>query len=497
MPRPRCAPSWRVGSMITMVLLALLAIPALAMAQATPDATPAAAPTTAPSAAAAAAPAAPVDAVLIGAAADGTKYEINTGDHAWMLVSTALVLMMTGPGLALFYGGLVRRKNVLPTMMQSFILMAVVTVVWAVIGYSLAFDAGNAFFGGLRFMFLREVGADPVEYAATIPHTTWMVYQLMFAIITPALISGAYAERIKFSSMLVFSILWLLFIYCPMAHMVWGKGGLLNAWNGGRINAIDFAGGTVVHISSGVSALVAALVLGKRKGFGRIAMAPHSVVISVIGAALLWVGWFGFNAGSALGAGALASSALVTTHFAAAAATLGWLFAEWLKSGKPTVLGAISGAVAGLVVITPAAGFVSPMSAIIMGLAGGIVCFFAATSLKHALGYDDSLDAFGVHGVGGTLGAILTGVFAVSNIPSTYTAEKFGLITGGTGLITAQLLATGITWGVALVGAFILLKLVDLIMGLRVSLRRRRTRPRDLCCSATPARWSCTRFASV
>jgi len=470
MPRPRCAPIWRVGFLVPMILLALLAIPSLALAQATPDAVP----TTAPSAAAVAAP---VDAsqVLIGAGADGTAYKIDTGDHAWMLVSTALVLMMTGPGLALFYGGLVRRKNVLATMMQSFILMAVVTIVWAVIGYSLAFDAGNAFFGGFRFMFLREVGAAPSEYAATIPHTTWMVYQLMFAIITPALISGAYAERIKFSSMLVFSILWLLFIYCPMAHMVWGKGGLMNAWNGGKINAIDFAGGTVVHISSGVSALVAALVLGKRKGFGSLAMPPHSVVISVIGAALLWVGWFGFNAGSALSAGALASSALVTTHFAAAAATLGWLFAEWLKSGKPTVLGAISGAVAGLVVITPAAGFVTPMSAIIMGLAGGIVCFFAATSLKHALGYDDSLDAFGVHGVGGTLGAILTGVFAAAavNMPPIFKVEgqpdKLGLIEGSTTLFTNQLIATGITWVFALIGAFVLLKIVDVVMGLRVT----------------------------
>jgi Amt family ammonium transporter len=456
-----------------MIVLALLSLSTLAMAQATPDAA-AAAPTTAPSAAAAAAP---VDAsqVLVGAAADGTTYKVDTGDHAWMLVSTALVLMMTGPGLALFYGGLVRRKNVLATMMQSFILMAVVTIVWAVIGYSLAFDAGNAFIGGFRFMFLHGVGAEPSEYATTIPHTTWMVYQLMFAIITPALISGAYAERIKFSSMLVFSILWLLFIYCPMAHMVWGKGGLLNAWNGGKINAIDFAGGTVVHISSGVSALVAALVLGKRKGFGKVAMPPHSVVISVIGAALLWVGWFGFNAGSALSAGALASSALVTTHFAAAAATLGWLFAEWLKSGKPTVLGAISGAVAGLVVITPAAGFVSPMSAIVMGLLGGIMCFFAATSLKHALGYDDSLDAFGVHGVGGTLGSILTGVFAAAaiNMPPVFKVagqpDKFGLIEGSTTLFTNQLLATGLTWVVALVGAFILLKLVDVVMGLRVT----------------------------
>src|SRR4051812_47582678 len=381
---------------------------------------------------------APVDIKDVGA--------INSGDTAWMLVSAALVLMMTGPGLALFYGGLVRRKNVLATMMQSFILMAIVSVVWAVVGYSLAFDVGNPFIGGFRFAFLHNVADAPVEYAPTIPHTTWMVYQLMFAIITPALISGAYAERIKFSSMVTFSVLWLLVIYCPMAHMVWGKGGLLNAWNGGKINAIDFAGGTVVHISSGVSALVAAIVLGKRKGFGTVAMPPHSVVISVIGAALLWVGWFGFNAGSALSAGPLASAAFIATHFAAAAATLSWVLAEWIRHGKPTVLGAISGAVAGLVVITPAAGFVSPMSAIVMGLIGGVVCFFGATTLKQMMGYDDSLDAFGVHGLGGTLGAILTGVFAVSNIPSGYSTTNFGLITGGKALFGAQLMAVALTW---------------------------------------------------
>jgi Amt family ammonium transporter len=406
---------------------------------------------------------------------DGEAFEakeVNTGDTAWLLTSSALVLMMTGPGLALFYSGLVRRKNVLATMMQSFILMAAVSVVWAVIGYSLAFAEGNAFIGGFRFAFLREVGAAPAEYAATIPHTLWMVFQLMFAIITPALICGAYAERMKFSSMLLFSILWLLFIYCPMAHMVWGKGGLLNAWNGGRINAIDFAGGTVVHISSGVSALVCALVLGKRRGYGQVPMPPHSVVLSVIGAALLWVGWFGFNAGSALGAGALASNAFITTHFAAAAGALGWAFAEWVKSGKPTVLGAISGAVAGLVVITPAAGFTIPMYAILMGLAGGIGCFLASTTLKHALGYDDSLDAFGVHGVGGTLGALFTGVFAssvVGNIPAVYTADSFGLVEGNFILLGNQALATLLTWVFAGVASFVLLKLVDLVTGLRVS----------------------------
>ncbi|MGE5608288.1 MAG: ammonium transporter, partial [Bacillota bacterium] len=314
--------------------------------------------------------------------------KIDTGDTAWMLTSSALVLMMTGPGLALFYSGLVRRKNVLGTMMQSFVLMAMVSVVWAIVGYSLAFDAGNSFIGGLRFAFLREVGNDPAEYAATIPHTTWMVFQLMFAIITPALICGAYAERMKFSSMLLFSVLWLLVIYCPMAHMVWGKGGLFNAFLGGKIGALDFAGGTVVHISSGVSALMCALILGKRRGYGEIPMPPHSVVLSVIGAALLWVGWFGFNGGSALAANGLASSAFVVTHFAAAAAALGWMFAEWIKTGKPTVLGAISGAVAGLVVITPASGFTTPMYALIMGAAGGVVCFFAATVVKQILGYD-------------------------------------------------------------------------------------------------------------
>jgi Amt family ammonium transporter len=395
---------------------------------------------------------------------------INSGDTAWMMTSSALVLMMTGPGLALFYSGLVRRKNVLATMMQSFILMAVVSILWAFVGYSLAFAEGNAFIGGFRFAFLREVGTAPSEYAGSIPHQLWMVYQCMFAVITPALICGAYAERMKFSSMLMFSILWLLGVYCPMAHMVWGKGGLLNAWNGGQVLAIDFAGGTVVHIASGVSALICCLVMGKRRGYGKIPMAPHSVVLSLIGAALLWVGWFGFNAGSALSAGGLAVSAFCTTHFAAAAATLGWMLAEWLKSGKPTVLGAISGAVAGLVVITPASGFVTINSAIMMGLIGGVVCFFSATALKHALGYDDSLDAFGVHGVGGTVGAILTGVFAVYAIngPPAYTGGKLGLLEGGPAL-TAQLIATGITWVLAAVGSFILLKITDVVTGLRVT----------------------------
>jgi Amt family ammonium transporter len=286
----------------------------------------------------------------------------------------------------------------------------------------------------------------------------------MFAIITPALICGAYAERMKFSSMLLFSVGWLLVIYCPLAHMVWGKGGLFNAFNGGRIPALDFAGGTVVHISSGVSALVCALLMGKRRGFGKTPMPPHSVVLSVIGAALLWVGWFGFNGGSAVASNGLASAAFVNTHFAAAAATLGWMFIEWMKSGKPTVLGAISGAVVGLVVITPAAGFTTPMWAILMGFAGGIICFFAATSLKHAMGYDDSLDAFGVHGTGGTLGAILTGVFAIGAVNT-----KPGLVDGNPGQVVNQLWAVLLTWGIAAIGSLILLKIVDVIVGLRVS----------------------------
>jgi Amt family ammonium transporter len=400
---------------------------------------------------------------------------INNGDVAWMLTSSALVLMMTGPVQALFYSGLVRRKNVLATMMQSFILMAIVSVIWALIGYSLAFAEGNAFIGGFRFAMLKEVGSTPVEYAGTIPHQLWMVYQCMFAIITPALICGAYAERMKFSSMVMFSILWLLAVYCPMAHMVWAKGGLLNAWNGGKFLAIDFAGGTVVHIASGVSALVCCLVMGKRRGYGKVPMTPHSVVLSLRGAAGVWVGWFVYTAGSALGAGAGAVCAFSTTHSAAAAPTLGWVIAEWLKTGKPTVLGAISGAVAGLVVITPAAGYVTINSALLMGLIGGVVCFFSATSLKHLLKYDDSLDAFGVHGMGGTLGAILTGVFAVYAIngPPAYLAAgstegKLGLLEGGSAL-SAQLIATGLTWVLAAVGSFILLKITDLACGLRVT----------------------------
>jgi Amt family ammonium transporter len=409
---------------------------------------------------------APAQAGSISPVKIGEIKDINSGDTAWMLVSSGLVLLMTAPGLALFYGGLVRRKNVLGTMMHSFILMGLVSILWAVVGYSIAFDVGNPFFGHLRFAFLSGVGFAPVEYAPTIPHTTFMIYQCMFAIITPALISGAYAERMKFSAMLLFSSLWLLLIYCPLAHMVWGKGGFLNAFMPGGLNfgALDFAGGTVVHISSGVSALVCALLLGKRVGFGQTPMPPHSVVLSVIGAGMLWVGWFGFNGGSALGANGLASNALVATHFAAAAGALAWAFVEWIRGGKPTVLGAISGAVAGLVAITPASGFTTPMWSIVIGLSAGVVCYFAATSMKHLFGYDDSLDAFGVHGVGGTLGAILTGVFAVGAINS----GKSGLIEGNLHQFINQLIAVGTSWVLASVGSLILLKIVDLVVGLRV-----------------------------
>src|SRR5437764_7775933 len=294
----------------------------------------------------------------------------SSADNAWMLTSSALVLMMTGPGLALFYGGLVRKKNVLSTMLQSFAMMAVISVLWALVGYSLSFGSGNGFIGGFHNLFLRGVGLQPeADYSATIPQQTFMIYQLMFAIITPALITGAFAERMKFSAMLLFMILWSFLVYDPMAHMVWGKGGLLNAALGGSFPTLDFAGGTVVHVTSGVSALVCALYLGRRLGYPNTTMTPHSVVLSFVGACLLWVGWFGFNAGSALAAGNLATSAFVATHFAAAAAVVGWAGAEWVRNGKPSALGAISGAVAGLVAITPAAGFVSPMAALFIGLA--------------------------------------------------------------------------------------------------------------------------------
>jgi ammonium transporter, Amt family len=398
----------------------------------------------------------------------------SAGDNAWMLTSAALVLLMTGPGLALFYGGLVRRKNILGTMMQSFAMMGLVTILWPIIGYSLAFAHGNAFIGGFDHVFLHNVGLLPnKDYGATVPEQTYMVYQLMFAIITPALITGAFAERMKFSGMAVFLSLWSLLVYCPMAHMVWGAGGLLNS-NGGKCPSFDFAGGTVVHVTSGVSALVTALYLGKRIGYPKVPMPPHSLVLSFIGACLLWVGWFGFNAGSAVAASPLATSAFINTHFAAAAAALGWTVAEWVRNGKPTALGAISGSVAGLVAITPASGFVQPMSALLIGFVAGIICAMMVFEVKMRLGYDDSLDAFGVHGAGGTLGALLTGIFATAAINPAYGNDASGkpiptgVIDGHWGQMVNQIAGIAIAWGLSIVGTLILLVVVDKIVGLRV-----------------------------
>jgi Amt family ammonium transporter len=399
---------------------------------------------------------------------------VNSGDNAWMLVSCALVLMMTGPGLALFYGGLVRRKNVLSTMMHSMFLMGLMSLLWFLYGYSVAFADGNALFGNpATFFMMRGVSASEpnATYAATIPHQTFMLFQLMFAIITPALISGAYAERIKFGAMVLFTILWATVVYFPLAHMVWGNGGLFNWALGGKIPALDFAGGTVVHISSGVSALVCAVVVGKRLGYPGQPMPPHNVVYSMVGAALLWVGWFGFNAGSALSAGSGATSAFAATHFAAAAAAVSWAGTEWVLRGKPSALGAASGMVAGLVAVTPAAGFVSIPAAVAIGLVAGVACYLAAAKLKYALGYDDSLDAFGVHGVGGTLGALLTGLLASKEVNPALFKEEAGTVvydySGGAGQCFNQLLAAGITWVWAAVASFVLLKIIDALVGLR------------------------------
>ncbi len=394
---------------------------------------------------------------------------ISSGDNAWMLVSAALVLLMTAPGLALFYGGLVRSKNVLSVLMQCFAMMALVSVMWALIGYSLGFAPGSAFIGGFRYLGLHGVGARPSVYAPTIPHTTFMLFQMMFAIITPALITGAFAERMKFSAMLLFLGLWSLLVYCPMAHMVWGQGGWLNA-SGGSVPSLDFAGGTVVHITSGISALVCALYLGKRVGYPQQPMMPHSLVLSVVGAGLLWVGWFGFNAGSALSAGALASAAFAATHFAAASGALSWGAAEWIHNGKASMLGVISGAVAGLVAITPASGFVTPMAALLIGICAGLVCFFMVTTVKRHFGYDDALDAFGVHGIGGTLGALLTGVFATRAInPAFGPGQPVGGVDGHWVQVLHQAAGAATAWGIAAVGSLILLWVVDRTVGLRVS----------------------------
>ena len=414
------------------------------------------------------------------------------GHNAWMLTCAALVLFMTAPGLAMFYGGLVRKKNVLSVLMQCLFLMGLMTVIWGLYGYSLSFggsrpatsdeqaeNAYSPYIGNAEFVLMRNVQR---EYNATtkevttpmegaIPRLTHMLFQGMFFIITPALICGAFAERMKFSTMVVFTVLWGTLVYCPLCHWVWDAG-LLAYGPGLAGGALDFAGGTVVHISSGVSALVCALLLGRRLGFGTEPMPPHNLTYTVLGAAMLWVGWFGFNAGSELASDGLAASAFCTTHFAAAAGTIAWAGMEWITRGKPSVLGAASGAVAGLVCITPAAGFVQPMSALIMGAAAGVVCFYSCTALKRTFKYDDSLDAFGVHGVGGTLGAILTGVFA------TVDAADYGLVSGGNpvglvdgnvNLLLGQLVAVAITWILAALATFVILKILDATMGLRVT----------------------------
>ena len=403
------------------------------------------------------------------------------GDNAWMLVSSALVLMMTGPGLALFYSGLVRKRNVLGTMMQSFAMMAVITLVWAVCGYSLVFAPGNGFIGGFQYLFLRGVGAEPnAVYAATIPHQTFMIYQLMFAIITPALIAGAFAERVRFGAMMLFSTLWVFLVYFPTAHMVWGTGGFLNASLGGRFPVLDFAGGTVVHIISGFSALVTALYIGKRSGYPHESMKPHSLVLSFIGACLLWVGWFGFNAGSALAASALATSAFVATHLASASGAVAWMLAEKLRNGKASALGAISGSVAGLATVTQGAGFVQPFSAVLIGLAAGGGCYYMVAVAKEKLGYDDSLDAFGVHGVGGLMGCLLTGVFATRAVNGLFKlpsgqAGPVGWIDGNPGQIANQLVGAGIAIALAVVGTLVALRITQWITPLRVEEREEST----------------------
>ena len=396
----------------------------------------------------------------------------SAADNAWVLICSALVLLMTIPGLALFYGGLVRQKNVISTMLKSLICVGIATLMWALFGYSLVFSEGNAFIGGFDFAFLRGVGADPnPDYAATIPQQTFMIFQLMFAVITPALITGAFAERIRFPAKIAFTSLWMVIVYYPLAHMVWGKGGFLNAVAGGTIPALDFAGGTVVHVSSGVSALVCAIYLGRRVDYRNSPTPPHSTVLSLIGAALLWFGWFGFNAGSALSANALATNAFVTTHFAAAAAMLSWTLIDWLKHGKPTAIGAISGAVAGLVCITPAAGFVTPMSALIIGFIAGGVCYLMVVEVKKIFGYDDTLDVFGIHGVGGAVGAIATGVFATASVNPIFKDAAVGLADGNASQILNQLAGILIAAALAAVGTLVILKLVDLAIGLRVSKR--------------------------
>ncbi len=433
----------------------LLAVPALADDQATPGA------------------------AAVPAAAAAVAAKLDSGDTAWMLTSTALVLMMTIPGLALFYAGMVRKKNILATIMQSFTICCLVTVTWMVAGYSLAFTNGNPYIGDLSRFFLAGFGANwdkafvlgagaDGATPLTVPESVYMMFQMTFAIITPALIAGAFADRMKFSAMCLFMVLWSLFVYSPIAHWVWSATGWLGAGVFGLPGAADFAGGTVVHINAGIAGLVACLVLGKRVGYGSENMAPYNVAYAVIGASLLWVGWFGFNAGSAVAANGRAGMAMTVTQIATAAAALAWMFAEWGSKGKPSVLGAASGAVAGLVAITPASGFVLPGPSLIIGLAAGAICFWSATSLKHLFGYDDSLDTFGVHGVGGIIGALLTGVFAFGPFTATKDAPQ-GVNIGGITQFEAQVVAVLATLIWSGVISFVLFKVVDVVVGLRVS----------------------------
>ena len=388
--------------------------------------------------------------------------EIDTGDTAWIIASAALVMFMT-PGLAFFYGGLVRSKNVLGTIMQSFIALGIVSIVFMMFGYTLGFgsDVGRIV-GGMDFAFLKDVGAEPSPLAPTIPHNVYMIFQMMFAIITPALITGAVAERMKFKGYVLFLVLWSLFVYSPVAHWVWGGGWL--GFSEGGVAALDFAGGTVVHINAGIAALACILYMGKRKGYPQEAMRPHNVPMVVLGAAILWFGWFGFNGGSALGANALAGSAFVATHLGAAAAMLGWLIPEWIQHKAPTTVGAATGAVAGLVAITPAAGYVEPWAAVIIGFAGGLICYIAV-SMKSRLGYDDSLDVVGVHFVGGVVGALLTGVFATTAINA---AGADGLLYGNPGQFGKQLIAVVATSIYSLIATFVILFIVDKLVGVRV-----------------------------
>lgn len=422
-------------------------------------------------------PAVTPDQVVADEVGGETADPLDGANTAWMLVSSALVLMMTAPGLALFYGGLVRKKNILGVMMQCMFLMGLMSVIWALWGYSLAFSDDmpglGGFVGGFGKIGLQGVipywdastGTAVVPMEGSIPESVFMVFQMMFFIITPALICGAFAERMKFSAMVAFSVVWGTFVYCPIAHWVWSAEGWLSP--AGAFHAFDFAGGTVVHISSGVSALVCSLILGKRLGYGQEPMPPHNLTYTFIGAAMLWVGWFGFNAGSALAADAAAANAFVATHLAAAAGVLAWAGIEWVKRGKPSILGACSGAVAGLVCITPACGTVTPLSGIILGFAAGLLCYYACTTLKSKFGYDDSLDAFGVHGVGGTVGALLTGVFATRAI--TGDADGSGLLEGNVGQFINQAISVVAAAAIALVGTIIILKVLDALVGLRVN----------------------------